>query len=672
MSNTGTMSLGGSQADPAILRFMVPAQERFDHSINALRALAVLIVVLFHFQIAGFGFGFIGVDVFFVISGYLMTTIILSGFGKGSFSLWAFYRARFIRIYPALSVLCAVVLVFGYFLIPPFDYERIGNQVFAAALFYSNVIFWQQESYFNTGSEYKILLHTWSLSVEWQFYMVYPLVLLAIEKVALLRRLRTPLLWCGFLLSLALCLYATAWKPSASFFLLPTRAWEMLLGGLVAVHRNAIAEHVLRAKAAFFIGLILLSSMIVFHSGAWPNLYALLPTVGTALIIASGRANWTVGRFVPVHYLGLWSYSIYLWHWPVVVMMRFGEVIANPLWIVAGLGVSVVLGAISYRFVEAPTQALFRRGGAAAGTALAGLLVAFPLVAGFAISRAGGLPDRVAQDVLLADNAAREMNPARSRCLADNSDGRVLPDCIIGEGPVRALLIGDSHADAVATALVEALKGQGSVRFFGLSGCPSMVGVGNFKSMECGVFNQLAYQAFTSENPDIPLIIANRADYGPELLTDDFVMADARNYDTSLKPAIDFGTPIENGRAAFACGVSQKRKVFMLRPVPLPGSYLPRHVAYSRMWFGAAPKTEFSRETYDAAFAKANGLIDRLAERCDIGAIDTFEAFCSPQAGGCDAAPGGRPLFYDDNHLNEFGNKRLVPQFREALLGQGH
>ncbi|MBO3762220.1 acyltransferase family protein [Ciceribacter sp. L1K22] len=667
-AKSGSLLLRDGMATPMLSGIFIPARDGFDHSINALRALAVTIVVLFHFQVAGFDFGFIGVDVFFVISGYLMTTIIFSGLNRRSFTLWSFYRARFTRIYPALATLCAVVLVGGYFLIPPFDYERIGNQIFAAALFYSNVVFWQQEGYFNTGSEYKMLLHTWSLSVEWQFYMIYPIALLVVEKVALLRRIRTPLLWAGFLLSLGLCIYASGWKPSAAFFLLPTRAWEMLLGGLLAVHRETILRNAFLAKAALYGGLALLLSMVVLHDGAWPNAYALLPTLGAALVIGSGHVSGVAGRFVPIHYLGLWSYSIYLWHWPVAVMMRFGEVIQDPRWIVVGLGLSVLLGFLSYTLVEVPAQNFFRRGGGVSKTALAAVLIGIPILSGVAVSRSGGMPARVSPEIVLADGAAAEMNPSRSNCLSDSSDGRALADCVLGTGPVKAFLMGDSHADAVATGLVEALAGHGSVRVFALSGCPSMVGVGSYKSVECGIFNRLVFKRLKTEDPSIPLVIVNRADYGPETLTNDFMAAQVASFDEVLQPRLDFGTPVENGRGTFACGASRYRKVFMLRPVPAPGSYLPRHVAYSLMWTGKAPAVQFSRTAYDSTFRKANRLIDRLAEDCGITPIDSFEAFCPP-GGSCEAAPGGHPLFYDDNHLNEFGNKRLVPAFRSALLG---
>ncbi|MEJ8310174.1 acyltransferase family protein [Agrobacterium larrymoorei] len=648
-----------------------PVMERFDYSINTLRALAVSIVVLFHFHIPGFEFGFIGVDIFFVISGYLMTKIIVTALDKEEFLLWRFYKARFTRIYPALSVLCIAVIVGGYFFITPFDYQKMGQQVAYTSIFISNFLFWSQDSYFNTGSEYKFLLHTWSLSVEWQFYILYPVILLTVEKLTFLRSFRTRILWLGLFASLALCLFISNWKPSASFFLLPTRGWEMILGGLLFIHQGALVRMRRFSVFLFGTGLILLMLMVPFHSGNWPNAYALLPTVGTALIIAAGYKRLAIGRFSLVYYLGLWSYSIYLWHWPVTIVLRLAERLSEPLWVTFGLVLSVILGCLSYYFVEVPFQNFYRSRPVAWRRGAAILLFGVPIMAGLAVTTARGLPERVSEQVVIADGAARELNPMRDNCLSDKTDGRVLSDCVLGDGPVRLILIGDSHADAVASAAAEALREVGSVRVLGLSGCPTMIGVGTFKSMECGNFNQLAFKKILSEDKSIPLLIVNRASYGPNDLTNDLLREDTKKYSASVEPRLDFGSPIENGKATFACAVRKDRKVFALRPIPLPGSYLPRHVAYGILWSGKAPKIEFSKAAYDTKFARANELFDKMQEKCDITPIATFPSFCGPGPAECQAAPNGHPLFYDDNHVNEFGNKRLVPALRAAITGAG-
>jgi len=204
----------------------------FRKDINGLRALSVLAVVLFHFQVPYLHGGFVGVDIFFVISGFLMTGIIFRRLKKDDFSIIGFYLDRGRRIIPALAVLCLVLLSLGYFWLIPFDYLALGKQAAAAATFVSNMLFFSEAGYFDHRSREKLLLHTWSLSVEWQFYIVYPLILLALKKILGVRLVRYALIILT-LFSLALSVYIAPWDGPFAFFTLPTRAWEMSAGGLV-------------------------------------------------------------------------------------------------------------------------------------------------------------------------------------------------------------------------------------------------------------------------------------------------------------------------------------------------------------------------------------------------------------------------------------------------------
>ncbi len=207
----------------------------FRPDIAGLRAWAVLAVVLFHFNIPGFSGGFVGVDIFFVISGFLMTQIIARGLEDGRFSIWRFYLARARRILPALLVLCAVLLVLGWFALPPLDYRALGMHTLTSALFLSNIQYWREAGYFDAASHDKWLLHTWSLSVEWQFYLLLPLVLWVVWRLSPGRRNLARVLVSLLLASFALSVWLSSHKPEAAFFLLPTRAWEMLAGGLLAL-----------------------------------------------------------------------------------------------------------------------------------------------------------------------------------------------------------------------------------------------------------------------------------------------------------------------------------------------------------------------------------------------------------------------------------------------------
>lgn len=207
--------------------------EGFRTDINGLRAWAVVAVVLYHFGVPGFAGGFAGVDVFFVLSGFLMAGIVIGGVEVGRFSLGGFYLARARRILPALLVLVLAVLVVGWFLLMPSDYQTLGRHARESVFFTSNLRYLAESGYFDASSHEKWLLHTWSLSVEWQFYLIYPLVLAGLAR---LRPGRAVLLGAHVVVllgSFALCQFLTATKPSQAFFLLQARAWELLLGGLV-------------------------------------------------------------------------------------------------------------------------------------------------------------------------------------------------------------------------------------------------------------------------------------------------------------------------------------------------------------------------------------------------------------------------------------------------------
>ena len=251
---------------------MRPDAADFRADINGLRAIAVLAVVLFHFGVAGFSGGFVGVDVFFVISGYLMTRIILAPLAEQRFSVLRFYLARARRIFPALAVLGALMLAYGWFQLSPVDYKTLTKHAGASLLFISNHTYWKESGYFDVDAHEKWLLHTWSLSVEWQFYLLYPLLIVAVHRL-----IRRPggvagALWAVFLASLAWSAWLAFANPSKAFFLLPTRAWEMLAGGLIFLHQNACNRLTQGRRWIELAGLaaILAASMGFSRDSTWP------------------------------------------------------------------------------------------------------------------------------------------------------------------------------------------------------------------------------------------------------------------------------------------------------------------------------------------------------------------------------------------------------------------
>ncbi len=303
---------------------------KYRREIDGLRALAVLPVILFHAGIQGFSGGYVGVDVFFVISGYLITSIILAEREAGSFTLAGFYERRARRILPALYVMAAACIPFAYLWMLPGDLVEFSQSLMAVAAFASNILFWRQTDYFAAATQLKPLLHTWSLAVEEQYYMVFPLLLLAAWRFG--RRKLLALLATALLISLAVAQWGVTHRPAATFYLLPTRGWELLVGALAAFYLSGRRPEVDRwreLKASAGVALIAYGVFMFGEGTPFPGLNALVPTAGAVLIILFADAGTYVGKLLGSRAfvgIGLVSYSAYLWHQPILAFAkhRFG------------------------------------------------------------------------------------------------------------------------------------------------------------------------------------------------------------------------------------------------------------------------------------------------------------------------------------------------------------
>jgi len=334
--------------------------------IDGLRAVAVLPVIFFHAGVEFFSGGYVGVDVFFVISGYLITTIILSEMQAGQFSLANFYERRARRILPALFFVVLLCLPFAWRWMMPDDLKEFSESIVAVAFFYSNVFFWLQSGYFDTAAELKPLLHTWSLAVEEQYYLLFPLFILLMWRFGK-RAIFLSLALAGTA-SLALAQWNAIDAPAATFFLLPTRLWELLVGSLTAFYllygaRGRLdprtAPGYLRQLAGACGVLLILYSIIVFDEHTpFPGLLALAPTLGTALIIVFATADTLTGRFLGNRAfvgIGLISYSAYLWHQPLFAFGRLNTLGEPRSELMIALGVlALALAYLTWRYVEQP------------------------------------------------------------------------------------------------------------------------------------------------------------------------------------------------------------------------------------------------------------------------------------------------------------------------------
>ncbi|MCI0465958.1 MAG: acyltransferase [Beijerinckiaceae bacterium] len=455
---------------------------KFRGDINALRAFAVTAVVLYHYKVNFIPGGFVGVDVFFVISGYLMTAIITGRMAKGRFSIGAFYYDRAKRIIPGLCGLCFVLLAAGYFVLDPAAYKALGSMAIAALLFFSNFQFWQATNYFDPESCQRWLLHTWSLSVEWQFYLLYPIILLALRAERAAWRFIVPILWLMTISSFALCVWSATYSPASAFYLLPQRAWELLAGGIVALQfGNAQRKHpgTLIGGGLAAIG----AAVFAFDTTmAWPSYWALLPVIGTCLIISANKPDAFPFKNQIIQAVGKWSYSIYLWHWPIAaaaVYFYFAKTTA--LKIACELLVLAAIIALGGLLLSIAAKEWNRRIGEARPRMLAGGTGVFGLLLGFAITVSGeGLPNRrpdIARELENYAAAAQDWSFPKE-CIGTDPAGNLRP-CRLGAASGGVLFLGDSFAMHIYGRFAEAAKRNPDLSFTFLAslGCPPVTGM---------------------------------------------------------------------------------------------------------------------------------------------------------------------------------------------------
>ena len=649
----------------------------FRGDINGLRAWAVAAVVLYHFGAPGFSGGFVGVDIFFVISGFLMTGIVVSGLERRTFSLLAFYLARARRILPALIVLCAVLVVLGWWALLPPDYKTLGSHAMFSLAFLSNIKFWSEAGYFDAASHEKWLLHTWSLAVEWQFYLLLPLVLMAVWKWRPGRRFVMIAMAAGLLASLALSVVSTPLLPTAAFYMLPTRAWELLAGGMVYLLANRWMLNARQRAAleAAGIGLVIASIAGFDTSSPWPGWRALVPVVGTAAVLLAARRgsrwteNWTA------QWLGTRSYSIYLWHWPIVVALTYLGWQADPKAIAVGVLMTLVMGHFSYRLVE--TSASYRLvklqqvWGAAA---LAGAAIVV-VTAGALVRLNDGVAGRFSPEIEAVAAEKNNYRPRREECHL--LSGIASPSCMFGGSELRAISLGDSHAGMIVTALAAAApQPNGGVMEWSYSYCSTVFGVHPAPSTKrgsayhCDRFLEWVKEKVERIPGDVPIVITNRTTqsvFGPVDTAGPNASANIPEvyftnvYDTATP---EFLAEFSKQLVDTACYFAKSRPVYMVRPIPeMPGNV---SIAMTRaMVWGQQNEVSISLAQYHQRHAFVWAAQDNARKRCGIKILDPLPYLCAD--GRCHGTKNGRPLYSDDNHLSEFGNKLLVPMFAEVF-----
>ncbi|MFI8480846.1 acyltransferase family protein [Pseudomonas sp. NPDC078700] len=661
---------------------MSTATKTFRSDINGLRAWAVVSVILYHFGITTFSGGFVGVDVFFVISGFLMTKIIVNGLEKSAlagtpspFSIISFYLSRARRIIPALLVLCAMLLLAGWLYLPAVEYKRLGMHVASALVFVSNIIFWQEAGYFDIDSHDKLLLHTWSLSVEWQFYLILPLALLAVWKIRPGRGAQTVAIAAGLVLSLLLCILATPIRPSAAFYLLPTRAWEMLAGGLVFLLGNSLVLNgpVRRLlEAGGFV--LLIGTITLFDTNSeWPGWRAAVPVFATVMILLAARQGslWSGSRIA--QWLGDCSYSLYLWHWPVVVVLVYLQLLDQLDAVLIGLLITLLMGWLSYQWVEKTARSTLTHLPQWSGTlALLGV-IALVSVPALIIHQQQGVPGRLPAQIDAIFAEADNTNPRKSECL-NNEFSVTVPECTYGGKKLGVIVIGDSHAAALVRAVERALPDPRlHVLDWTKSNCPTIANVKAVDKLDFGCGQFVSDKAKLSDPAldNAPLIIINRTSYyalGPN--------EPDRSREVPV-PYLYFDTPYPARNDAFlqatrkgiidtACEFAQHHPVYMLRPVPELKFNVPKTMGRALMQ-GKLVRVSISLEEYQARNKFIWETQDLAAQRCGVTILDPLPYLC--QDGRCNGDTNGHPIYFDDDHLSERGGSLLVPLFRQMFKG---
>ncbi|AZS50338.1 acyltransferase [Entomomonas moraniae] len=621
----------------------------FRKDINGLRAIAILAVILFHFKIKGFTGGFAGVDIFFVISGYLMTAIIFTRIRGEKFSLVDFYISRAKRIIPALAVLCTILMVLGFVYLEPIEYRELLRCIKSSIFFTSNLYFSHKTGYFATPMQENWLLHTWSLSVEWQFYIIYPIVITLLCRFFNENVVKTLLLIVAAFSLIGASIYVHE-NPTATFYLLPTRAWEMIAGGIVFLFPLTLGN---KTRSTFELsGLFLVIFSILYFSegGDWPSYRTLVPVIGTMMILYGNRDSIITGNII-AQFIGKVSYSAYLWHWPIAVFLYYSGSLDNPTYIVTGIATTFILATISYYCAE---QFFLKR----KNTRRIAIIKYLSVV----IILGGIVSPTIASYVkkhYYTDETVKTNQIIRKNCSPPSDDDFI--DCKYGEGQPQAIIIGDSHTDAISETMRHVNPEQTIV--WARHGCPTLEDF-HFKSKSetayCHKLNSKIFNQLATQYPNVPLFIINRASLYPDPidLGGHFARFDGiNNYDRQKY--------LETYRKAYlntVCKLTKQRPVYIIKPIPEMRTDVVKSLKMQKHFTSHVLDITLPIKQYYDRQAFILKIMDEAKEQCGIKLLDPTLFLC-PDGKLCIGSINGESIYNDDNHLNNRGSALLFPLF---------
>ena len=607
--------------------------------VDGLRAVAVLAVVVFHAFPAAAPGGFAGVDLFFVISGFLISGIILAEIGKGSFSIAEFYRRRVRRIFPALLLVLATCLAIGWRVLLPDEFRQLGKHIAAGAGFVSNLALWRESGYFDTSAALKPLLHLWSLGVEEQYYLAWPLLLL------LLRSRPRQMGWmiaAVAAVSFALNLFLTSKRPDAAFYLPMPRFWELMAGSALAYasfYKNPVRGRWLGETQAVLGALLIAASVAVLDEArAFPGWWALMPVAGAALVISAGPQAWINRRLLghpAVVFVGLISYPLYLWHWPLLAYARIvvgAEPSAGAR--IALCAASVLLAWLTYELVEKRIR------GRAPGRAP---LKAVPALAASMVLL-GGCGMLALRSELQPQSALNPLAEEVSRASSDWAYGADGVRTLRGDSGRVALFIGDSHMQhywpRIQKIMAEHRKPVRTVVFDTVGGCTPIPGIER-TGQACSAFVDEAFARAAAPEVDTVVVAASWVGF---LHRPDYVRI---SNGARVAPA----WALRQLETALAKLSAKGKRIVVVLSSPRgtvldPKSSVHRDGMTIRISYGA-PMT---RAALAAVTAPIDGQLRQIAARVGAAVIDPADWFCSATL--CPAAdPQGRPLYKDESHI---------------------
>jgi len=625
---------------------------KYRRDIDGLRALAIAPVVLYHAGSRLFRGGFVGVDVFFVISGFLITSIILGELRTGKFTIAGFYDRRCRRILPALLSVIGACFVAGYLIMLPDQLRDMAGSAAASLLFVANGFFWVHTGYFAPLAGWMPLLNTWSLAVEEQYYVLFPLFMLMVRRW----RTESQLFAIGavLVLSFSLSVYGSHRHPSAAFYLTPFRAWELLLGVMIAYVPTSLRVPRVVREVGSALGLLMIALPVALydHHTPFPGLAAAAPCAGTAALLVLGRTGGSFVRVLlearPLVFIGLISYSWYLWHWPLFAFLRLRLALTEltpPLAAFATVA-SFMLAVLSWRFIERP----FRRAGAferrhVFQVSAASVLLILGVAAVF--YSADGFPSRVSSEVLSFAEDRNDIDPMRDPCAGTIDD----TGCRFGgdaQTEVSYAIWGDSDAAAIRPAIERAMRDTGKRgTILWLSSCPPLIDATvreHFSADACNRFRRDALRFLTSAHTDIDTVylFGRWWPVGEELLP-------------TLTRTID------------ALRASGKR-VVLLGSMPRVEWNVPLVHALSIRHSLALPE-QATRAEEERRQDSEEAIFEDLAQEEGVSFVRIWDLFCPDR---CVVTADGRSL-YSDSHLSWYGAREFLgPKLEPRLSRDTH